>query len=54
MGMPDKHPVALGLNLTLDQKLHTGIKLNEFLTPEQRTELKTKTEAAKSEPPTQP
>jgi Spy/CpxP family protein refolding chaperone len=49
-------------SLTDDQKkakmkeLHTGtmLKLNEVLTPEQQTELKTKMEAAKAKPPAQP
>ena len=38
------------------KELHAGImaKLNEVLTPEQQTELKTKMEAAKAKPPAQP
>jgi Spy/CpxP family protein refolding chaperone len=38
------------------KELHAGImaKLNEVLTPEQQTELKTKMEAAKSKAPAQP
>ena len=38
------------------KELHSGImaKLNEVLTPEQQTELKTKMEAAKGKPPAQP
>jgi len=38
------------------KELHAGImaKLNEVLTPEQQTELKTKMEAAKAKAPAQP
>src|SRR5205807_3420589 len=38
------------------KELHSSImaKLNEVLTPEQQTELKTKMEAAKTKPPAQP
>src|SRR5712671_5087016 len=38
------------------KELHAGTmaKLNEVLTPEQQTELKTKMEAAKAKPPAQP
>jgi Spy/CpxP family protein refolding chaperone len=38
------------------KELHSGImaKLNEVLTPEQQTELKSKMEAAKTKSPTHP
>ena len=58
-----RQAVSSDASLTEDQKkakmkeLHTGMmtKLNEVLTPDQQTELKTKMEAAKSaKPPAQP
>jgi periplasmic protein CpxP/Spy len=58
-----KHQAVSGdASLSEEQKkakmkeLHTATmaKLNEVLTPEQQTELKSKMEAAKAKPPTQP
>src|SRR6266704_2915065 len=62
MGMHGGLQAAVeSLTLTDDQKakvkeLHSSImaKLNEVLTPEQQTELKSKMEAAKAKPPSQP
>jgi protein CpxP len=57
-----RQAVSSDASLTEEQKkakmkeLHsaTMAKLNEVLTPEQQTELKTKMEAAKAKPPAQP
>jgi hypothetical protein len=57
-----RQAVSSDTSLSDDQKkakmkeLHEGTmaKLNEVLTPDQQTELKSKMEAAKSKPPSQP